>query len=123
MVKNHKKQTFLRGLNAERMAALWLQLKGYHIAERRYDTNYGEIDLIARRGNTIAIVEVKARPTVEAAMEAVRKKSQKRIEAAATVWLCRQSDRKKLHLRFDLIAICPWKLPCHIPAFFVAEDH
>ncbi|WP_295898254.1 YraN family protein [uncultured Bartonella sp.] len=122
MTGNHKRKTFLRGLYAERSAALWLQLKGYHIAARRFDTRYGEIDLIARRGNTIAIVEVKARPTLAQAMEAVKKTSQRRIEAAATVWLCRQPDRKKLRLRFDLVAICPWKLPRHIPAFFVAED-
>lgn len=120
MTKQHKKATFLRGLNGESKAAWWLRLKGYHIAKKRFKTRFGEIDLIARRGNTIAIVEVKVRPTVEAAMDAVSRKSQKRIEAAANVWLARQRDRDKLRLRFDVIAICPWKLPRHIPAFFTS---
>lgn len=118
MTKQHKRAAFLRGLNGESKAAWWLRLKGYHVAERRFKTRFGEIDLIARRGNTIAIVEVKARPTLDGAMEAVSLKSQRRIEAAANVWLARQPDRRKLRVRFDVIAICPWQFPHHIQAFF-----
>ncbi|MBI0141315.1 YraN family protein [Bartonella sp. W8125] len=122
MNKKRKKKIYWYGIYAERVAALWLQLKGYHIAERRFETYFGEIDIIARRGNVIAIVEVKARPTIEEAMEAVKQPSRKRIDKAANVFLARQSDAKKLRLRYDLIAVSPWKLPRHIESFFQPEN-
>ena len=120
--RRRKKNIYWYGIYAERVAALWLQLKGYHIAERRFETYFGEIDIIARRGNVIAIVEVKARPTIEEAMEAVKQPSRKRIDKAANVFLARQSDAKKLRLRYDLIAVSPWKLPRHIESFFQPEN-
>ncbi len=122
MNKKRKKKIYWYGIYAERVAALWLQLKGYHIAERRFETYFGEIDIIARRGNVIAIVEVKARPTIEEAMEAVKQENRKRIDKAANVFMSRQSDAKKLRLRYDLIAISPWKLPRHIESFFQPEN-
>ncbi|WP_295913520.1 YraN family protein [uncultured Bartonella sp.] len=122
MNKKHKQKTYLRGIYAERLAGLWLQMKGYHIAARRFETGFGEIDIIARRGHVIAIVEVKARPTLEEAMEAVKQQSRKRIDNAANIFLARQPDRKKLRLRYDLIAISPWKLPRHIEGFFHPEN-
>ena len=67
-------------------------LKGYRIVARRYRTKLGEIDLIARRGDLVLIVEVKARPTLIAAMEAIARESERRIEGAADLWLSRQRD-------------------------------
>ncbi|WP_295950307.1 YraN family protein [uncultured Bartonella sp.] len=122
MNKKRKQKTYSRGIYAERLAGLWLQMKGYHIAARRFETGFGEIDIIARRGYVIAIVEVKARPTLEEAMEAVKQQSRKRIDNAANIFLARQPDRKKLRLRYDLIAISPWKLPRHIEGFFHPEN-
>ncbi|MBI0002153.1 YraN family protein [Bartonella sp. W8122] len=122
MNKKRKQKTYLRGIYAERLAGLWLQMKGYHIAARRFETGFGEIDIIARRGHVIAIVEVKARPNLEEAMEAVKQQSRKRIDKAANVFLARQPDAKKLRLRYDLIAISPWKLPRHIEGFFHPEN-
>lgn len=78
-----------RGHRGEWLAALALMLKGYRIIARRYRTKLGEIDLIARRGDLVLIVEVKARPTLIAAMEAVAYQSERRIEAAADLWLAR----------------------------------
>lgn len=122
MNKKRKQKTYSRGIYAERLAGLWLQMKGYHIAARRFETYFGEIDIIARRGHVIAIVEVKARPTIEEAMEAVKQPSEKRFDNAANIFLARQPDRKKLRLRYDLIAISPWKLPRHIEGFFHPEN-
>lgn len=117
-----KLKAFWRGIRAEKIAAWWLRLKGYHIAAHRYKTHLGEIDLIARRGNCIAIVEVKARPTLIEAMDAVTRLSAKRIEAAADLWLSNQPDREKLYVRFDMIAILPYHLPKHFPAFFQSSN-
>ncbi|WP_455476765.1 YraN family protein [Bartonella sp. B41] len=118
MQKERRRKSFYRGIYAEKLAAWWLRFKGFYIAEVRFKTKCGEIDLIARRGNLVLIVEVKARSTLAEAMEAVSWMSEKRIEAAADLWLSRQKDHHLLCVRFDLIAILPWRLPYHVPAFF-----
>lgn len=93
-------------------------MKGFYISEIRFKTKCGEIDLIARRGNLVLIVEVKARPTLIEAINAVSPINEQRIEAASDIWLARQKDRSLLCVRFDLIAVLPWRFPHHIPAFF-----
>ncbi len=50
-----------RGRRAENVAALYLRLKGYRILARRAKLFCGEIDLIARRSDTLAFIEVKYR--------------------------------------------------------------
>nr|WP_275064705.1 YraN family protein [Bartonella sp. AU55XJBT] len=120
--KRQRQKSFYRGVRAEKLAAWWLRFKGFHIAEMRFKTKCGEIDLIARRGNLVLIVEVKARSTLVEAMEAVSHMNERRIEAAADIWLARQKDYALLSVRFDLIAILPWRLPQHIPAFFTSDQ-
>lgn len=110
-----RRRGFRKGHRGEAFAALALRLKGYRIVERRYRTRLGEIDLIARRGDLVAVVEVKARATIEAAMDAVGPFAQRRIEAAADLWLARQPDHDRLSLRFDLVAILPRRWPRHMP--------
>lgn len=107
-----------RGHRGERLAAIALLLKGYRIVARRYKTRLGEIDLIARRGDLVIIVEVKVRPTLIAAMEAIGRMSERRIEAAADLWLMKQRDHARLSLRFDMVAIVPWRWPIHVANIF-----
>ena len=109
---------YRRGHRSEWLAAAALMAKGYRIVARRYRTKLGEIDLIARRGNLVAIVEVKARPTLAAAMDAIGGMSERRIEAAADLWLARQRDYAKLSMRFDMVAVLPWRWPVHVPDVF-----
>ena len=54
---------FRTGLSAESRAAAYLMAKGYRILAKRFRTPYGEIDIVARRRNLLAFVEVKARAT------------------------------------------------------------
>ncbi|WP_455480458.1 YraN family protein [Bartonella sp. B12(2025)] len=121
MQKEQRQKSFYRGVRAEKWAAWWLRFKGFYIVEIRFKTKCGEIDLIARRGNLVLIVEVKARSTLAEAMDAVSRLSERRIEAAADIWLARQKDYALLCIRFDLIAIVPWRLPRHIPSFFTSD--
>lgn len=105
------------GKRGEMLAAFWLRLKAYRILARRHRTFYGEIDIIARAPNgIIAIIEIKARPDLAGAMEAVSASQMRRIEAAADAWRATQKNGDALCLRFDIIAICPRKLPQHIKA-------
>ena len=111
-----------RGHRGERLAALALMLKGFRIVARRYRTPLGEIDLIARRGSLVAIVEVKVRPTLAAAMEAVGPAAQRRIEGAADLWLSRRPDFSRLSVRFDLVAVLPRRWPVHVPNLFQGRN-
>lgn len=119
--KEKRQAAFSLGHRAEFLASLSLMLKGYRIIERRYRTKLGEIDLIARRGNQVLIVEVKARAQTASAMDAVDVQSMRRIEAAADLWLARQPDYAQLSLRFDLIIVRPLRWPAHYPAFFMSR--
>jgi len=111
-----------RGHRGEWLAALALMLKGYRIVTRRYKTKLGEIDLIARRGDLVLIVEVKVRKTLVEAMEAVGYGSERRIEGAADLWLARQPDYGKLSVRFDMVAVLPRRWPVHVENAFQGRN-
>ena len=117
-----KRKSYRRGHRSEWLAAIVLTFKGYRILARRYRTRLGEIDLIARRGDLILIVEVKARRTLMEAMEAVQRESENRIERAADLWLSRQPDFGRLSVRFDMVAVLPWRWPVHIENIFQGHD-
>jgi putative endonuclease len=107
-----------KGHRGEWLAALALMLKGYRILARRFRTRLGEVDLIAKRGDVIAIVEVKARPSLAEAMDAVTPTAQRRIEAAGDLWLARQPDHCRLSVRYDLVAVLPRRWPVHVENVF-----
>jgi putative endonuclease len=110
------------GLNAESLAAWYLRLTGWRILKRRYKTKAGEIDLIAKRGKTVAFVEVKARKTRRAALEAVTPASQQRIARAAKIFVSQHAKAGFYTLRFDIVIVCPWTLPERIVNAFEARD-
>lgn len=85
--KAKRQRAHKRGLAAETWAAWYLRLTGWRILKRRYKTKAGEIDLIAKKRKTVAFVEVKARKTRDAALEAVTPASQKRIAKAAKIFV------------------------------------
>lgn len=116
--RDRRLRAYRRGHSGEYLAALALFAKGYRIVARRYRTRLGEIDLIARRGDLVLIVEVKARPTLLLAMEAIGRESEWRIEGAADLWLARQRDHARLSLRFDMVAVLPWRWPVHVENIF-----
>lgn len=105
--------TFLRGLGAERLALLWLLAKGYRPLARRYAEAGGEIDLVVRRGATVAFVEVKARAGMEAAATAIDAGKRRRIRRAARAWVARHPGRGDLTFRADAVFIAPGEWPRH----------
>ena len=109
-----RKRAYRKGHRAEWLAALALTLKGYCILARRYKTPVGEIDLIARKGDLVAFIEVKARNSKAASLDSVSYASQKRISSAGEWWLTRQKKTGALSWRFDVVAVLPWKWPIHI---------
>lgn len=102
-----------RGHLAEYVAVLYLLLKGYRILALRHRTRIGEIDVIARKGDLIAFVEVKSRREASLSVDAVTAQSQRRIRAASDLWLARQKDGHLLSSRYDIIAVAPFAWPVH----------
>ena len=109
------------GLRAESIAALLLRVKGYQVLDRRFSAAGGEIDLVARRGATIAFVEVKARDGLDAAAEAITEAKRRRIGRAARVWLARNPWAAALNLRGDAVFVAPGRLPRHLAAAYRLE--
>src|SRR5215472_262387 len=112
---------FQTGLSAESRAAALLMAKGYRILAKRFRTPHGELDLVARRRNLLAFVEVKARSTLDDAAFAVTPRQQARIIDAAQVWLAAHPEYAEFELRFDAILIAPRRLPRHLLAAFDAS--
>jgi putative endonuclease len=110
----HRRAREQAGRRAEASAALWLQLKGYRILDRRARTPHGEIDLVALRGNILAFVEVKARAKLETALEAATPELRNRVERAARMWAGRKRGMETRNWRFDVVAIVPGRLPHHL---------
>ena len=109
------------GRRGEFWAALFLQLQGYRIIGRRVKTPVGEIDLIARRGDTIAIVEVKSRSFSHQEAEALLAVNQHRIMRAARFCLTGRAEMANAHIRFDVIFLAPFAWPRHIVSAFDAS--
>lgn len=120
--QDKKQKAYQLGHDAEAKAADYLRGLGWAIVAQRYKTKYGEIDLIARQDDLILIIEVKARPTIEAAMEAVSRTAMRRIESASDIWLAEQPDYAMLSMRYDLIAVLRDGSLSHVEAFFMAGD-
>jgi putative endonuclease len=116
---------FQTGLSAEARAAAWLMAKGYRILAKRFRTPYGEIDIVARRRNLLAFIEVKARASLDEAAYAVTPRQQARIINAAQawlqVWLVAHPEHADFELRFDAMLIAPRRLPRHLLAAFDAS--
>ena len=112
---------FRAGISAEARAAAYLMAKGYRILAKRFRSPYGEIDLVARKRNLVAFVEVKARASLDDAAYAVTPRQQARIIAAAQAWLMAHPEHAEFELRFVAVLIAPRRLPRHLLAAFDAS--
>ena len=110
MYRQRRQLAERKGRWAEIIAASFLLAKGYSITARRYKTPAGEIDLIARRGRTLAFVEVKARSSVDRAVEAVTPAARKRIAAGRDLFLARHPALAEIDVRYDIIAVAGWRI-------------
>ncbi len=109
------------GRRGEVLAALWLMAKGYRILGFRLATPQGEIDLLVAKGDVLAAVEVKARASLEAALEAVTPTQRQRLRRALANLAARRGQAQA-RLRLDLLALAPGRIPRHIPAAWSEDD-
>jgi putative endonuclease len=113
-----RRRAFRFGIGAEHKAAWLLRAKGYRILAMRFRTRGGEADLVALRGRNLVFVEVKARESLAAALEAITPRQRYRIAAAARAWLVGRPDDMACVLRFDAIFVVPRRWPRHIENAF-----
>lgn len=100
-----KRDTYRAGMTAEAMAMALLVMKGYRVLNWRYKTRVGEIDVVARRRNVLAFVEVKRRSSIPAALESLTPHMRRRIARAARSYIGTYPHLNGLDQRFDLIAV------------------
>jgi putative endonuclease len=109
------------GRRGEVISALWLMAKGYRILGFRLQTPQGEIDLLARKGAVLAVVEVKLRTSIDLALEAVGARQRQRLRRAGESYAAQRPDLRGAAIRLDLMALAPGRWPCHIPDAWFGE--
>ncbi|SNS79805.1 YraN family protein [Sphingopyxis indica] len=102
-----------RGRKAERRAAWWLRLHGWRILGQRLRVPAGEVDLVARRGRTVAFVEVKWRDRAADLDHAIDQYRLRRVAAAAEMLSARFAGPRD-DIRIDVMLLAPRRLPRHL---------
>lgn len=90
-------------------------LKGWRVLGVRLRTPQGEIDVLARRGGVLAVIEVKRRRTLDEAMAAVSPQQRARLRAAGQALAAKRPGLQDLAVRLDLVALAPGGWPRHLP--------
>ena len=93
------------GVDAEQVASDALVRDGWVVLARRLRTPAGEIDLVADRDGLVAFVEVKARPTLAGAADALGPRQRARLMAAAEIALASHPEWGRAGARFDVLLV------------------
>ncbi|MCC6479508.1 MAG: YraN family protein [Sphingomonadaceae bacterium] len=112
-MSNRRERAEKRGRRGEAIAAWWLRLHGWRIVGQRLKTPRGEVDLVARRGKTVAFIEVKARTKQGDLATAIDGWRLRRVAAAAEQLLPRYGKCAE-NMRIDVILVAPWRWPHHL---------
>lgn len=93
----------MKGAEAERLAARWLEQRGLHIIQRNWSCRFGEIDLIARAGSTLVFIEVRCRSRLDfgGAAASITRSKRERLLLAARHYLATLDDEPAC--RFDAL--------------------
>jgi putative endonuclease len=104
---------------AERRAARWYRLRGYRIIETNAWLAGGEVDVVARRGQTLVFCEVKSKAGdgFGDPLEMVSPWKARTIQRVAEAWLAVHPELAALTVRFDVIAEREGRLECVRAAF------
>ena len=104
MVAENKRKT---GREKEELAEEYLRQQGYEILDMNFYGRFGEIDIIARDGETLVFAEVKYRKSERFgnSLEAVDTRKQKKICQTALYYLSRHHISDSVPCRFDVIGI------------------
>ena len=93
------------GVDAESQAAAALEQDGWKVLGRRLRTGAGEVDMVAERAGLLAIIEVKARPTLAEAASSVSARQRARLTSAAEILLAENPGWGREGIRFDVVLV------------------
>ncbi len=96
---------YRRGIDAETAACRALERDGWSVLAQRLRTEAGEIDVVAAKRDLLAIIEVKARPTLTEAAMALGPRQRARLLAAAEIVLAEHPEWARAGMRFDLMVV------------------
>jgi putative endonuclease len=111
-----------RGRLAEWLCLWHLRVRGWRIIAHGWRCPSGEIDILARRGKVLAVIEVKSRSELIVAASALAPRQRRRIARAAEAFLTQRADLADLDLRFDVMLVAPLRLPRHWHGAWRADD-
>ncbi len=99
--------TTLLGTHGESIAAEWLERRGHRIVERNWRCARGEIDIVARDGDTLVFIEVKTRAggTTGHPFEAITDTKVRRLRQLVPAWFAEHSDVSARSVRIDAVAV------------------
>ena len=106
-IKNHSKKTYQFGYFAEKHVMIFLWIKGYKILKHRYRSNFGEIDIIAKKNNFVIFVEVKARYKKINIENVLNFHQIERIKKSAEHFISKNQKLQNCARRFDFIEVRP----------------
>lgn len=111
-----------KGRNGELLAEEYLAINGYDIIERNYRNRFGEIDLIAREGNTLVFIEVKTRNNYKHGLpaDAVDERKQRRLGRVALSYIANEGINNQ-SCRFDVLSIIENRVELLKDAFILPE--
>ena len=96
---------YRRGIDAETAVCRALERDGWSVLAQRLRTAAGEIDVVAARSDLLAIIEVKARPTLAEAAMALGPRQRARLLASAEIVLAEHPEWARAGMRFDLMVV------------------
>jgi putative endonuclease len=94
------------GILGESLAERWISQRGWIVLARRFEVGHRDIDLIVRRGETVAFIEVKTRRRLGfgGPIGAVSAQKRRHLSHAAAIWIDRYGERG-WEYRFDVIGV------------------
>jgi putative endonuclease len=98
-------RSYTLGIDAEAAACAALERDGWTVLARRLRTPAGEVDAVAERDGLLAIIEVKARPTLADAAAALTPRQQGRLLAAGEAILAEHPEWGRRGVRFDVLLV------------------
>lgn len=116
-IKSSRRAAEMRGRNAESVAADFYQRQDFVVLARRLRNAGGELDLVAASETVLAFIEVKARASLSAANEAVTRRQQRRLVAAAELAMADHPDWHRNETRFDVVLIVAGSVVPLVDAF------
>lgn len=95
------------GSLAENSACAFLEAQGFAIVSRNFLRRLGELDVVARAGDLLIVVEVRTRASEQfgGAAASVGRPKQRRIAATAALFLQRHREHRHCRVRFDVIVV------------------